>query len=233
MCFPSPPLDFKLPPFQADCCWLLPVRVNVLADWTALRTGWMMWVGGGGKTRRVGWGRRVRGVRMSVIAMQWEVVLKIPIDTWAPAHKQGHRQTHKAVTKQVLFMHHQAEKQCRNIRIFIRPSNMHTQAPYETQSRPFPHSSYKPGEQTNPAAILWPSAGGIWESCSVHIVLSARCGKQAYCFCVYLTLTYCWMCLPNVDHLKKRDANSLVFYYIITKYGCVSISTEVLLVKCI
>lgn len=31
---------------------------------------------------------------MSAIAMQWEVVLKIPIDTWPPTHKQGHRQTH-------------------------------------------------------------------------------------------------------------------------------------------
>lgn len=39
-------------------------------------------------------GGELGGVWMSAIAMQWEVVLKIPIDTWAPTHKQGHRQTH-------------------------------------------------------------------------------------------------------------------------------------------
>lgn len=33
---------------------------------------------------------------------------------------------------------------------------------------------HKSSEQTSPAAILWPSAGGIWESCSVHVVLNDR-----------------------------------------------------------
>lgn len=43
--------------------------------------------------RQGGWGRS-KGVRRSAIAMQWEAALKIPIDTWVPTHKQGHRQTH-------------------------------------------------------------------------------------------------------------------------------------------
>lgn len=66
---------------------------------------------------------------------------------------------------------------------------------------------HRSSEQTNPAAILWPSAGGIWESCSVHSMLNACCGK--YCFWVYPTPTCCWDSLQSVDHLKKRDARSL------------------------
>lgn len=58
------------------------------------------------------------------------------------------------------------------------------------REQPLSTLEHRSSEQTNPTAILWPSTGGRWESCSVHSVLKACCGK--YCFWVYPTLTCCW-----------------------------------------
>lgn len=76
------------------------------------------------------------------------------------------------------------------------------------REQPLSTLEHRSSEQTNPAAILWPSTGGRWESCSVHSVLKACCGK--YCFWVYPTLTCCWDSLQSVHHLKKRNACSLI-----------------------
>lgn len=169
-----------------------------------------------GWVRRMAEGERLRGVRMSAIAMQWEVVLKIPIDTWALTHKQGHRQTHKAVSKEVSFMHQRTHIHHMNatVRIqiihikalkhFIPLSLRCWRAPCQTERRPFSSLKQQVLWTNKPSChILTHCRRKMGESCSVHTVLNAHCGKQ--CVWVYLAVTHHWDSLPSADHLKKRD----------------------------
>lgn len=143
ICFPPLPLGFKLPPFEGP--FQPTVAGSFQREWIFGWIGWRWrrggWAGGrlarGEENKEDGRGQ-VRGVRMSVIALQWEVVLKIPIDTWAPTHKQGHRQTHKAVTKEVLFMHHQRDKLCTNILDLLGPQTCpHTSATRKNENHDY------------------------------------------------------------------------------------------------